>query len=142
MPTLYPAFFFVLEKAAKSAGNAVIPTFPTRWSHDLQHLRRKRPTFTFALESGYTLAFRRKVAHSGSHGETRGVLGEGGIITLGAFRTFTNIPGPGVRTANFAGSGILAGRCSRRTQKAFGTAMRSCASLFRGVAAPPGCVIR
>ena len=37
--------------------------------------------------------------------------------------------------------GILAGRCSRRTQKAFGTVMRLCASLFRGVAAPLGCVI-
>ena len=31
--------------------------------------------------------------------------------------------------------------CSQRTQKAFGTAMRLCASLFRGVAAPLGCVI-
>ena len=31
--------------------------------------------------------------------------------------------------------------CSRRTQRAFGTAIRSCASLFRGVAAPLGCVI-
>ena len=31
---------------------------------------------------------------------------------------------------------------SRRTQRAFGTAMRLCASLFRGVAAPPGCVIQ
>ena len=30
--------------------------------------------------------------------------------------------------------------CSQRTQRAFGTAMRLCASLFRGVAAPPGCV--
>ena len=30
---------------------------------------------------------------------------------------------------------------SQRTQKAFGTAMRLCASLFRGVAAPLGCVI-
>ena len=30
---------------------------------------------------------------------------------------------------------------SRRTQRAFGTTMRSCASLFRGVAAPLGCVI-
>ena len=30
---------------------------------------------------------------------------------------------------------------ARRTQKACGTAMRLCASLFRGVAAPPGCVI-
>ena len=27
------------------------------------------------------------------------------ITTLGAFRTFTNIPGPGVRTANFAAFG-------------------------------------
>ena len=31
--------------------------------------------------------------------------------------------------------------CSRRTQKACGTAMCLCASLFRGVAAPLGCVI-
>ena len=31
--------------------------------------------------------------------------------------------------------------CSQRTQRAFGTAMRLCASLFRGVAAPLGCVI-
>ena len=30
---------------------------------------------------------------------------------------------------------------SQRTQKAFGTAMRLCVSLFRGVAAPLGCVI-
>ena len=30
---------------------------------------------------------------------------------------------------------------ARRTQKAFGTAMRLCASLSRGVAAPLGCVI-
>ena len=29
--------------------------------------------------------------------------------------------------------------CSQRTQRAFGTAMRLCASLFRGVAAPLGC---
>ena len=31
---------------------------------------------------------------------------------------------------------------SRRTQKAFGAAMRLCASLLRGVAAPLGCVIQ
>ena len=31
--------------------------------------------------------------------------------------------------------------CSQRTQRAFGTAMRLCASLFRGVAAPLGCVV-
>ena len=31
--------------------------------------------------------------------------------------------------------------CSQRTQRGFGTAMRLCVSLFRGVAAPLGCVI-
>ena len=65
-------------------------------------LSHKRPTFAFTGESGYTLGFRRRIAHSGSHGETGGVSDGGGITTLGAFRTFTNIPGPGIRTANFA----------------------------------------
>ena len=41
-------------------------------------------------------------AHSGSQGETGGVSDGGAITTLGAFRTFTNIPGPGIRTAYFA----------------------------------------
>ena len=69
----------------------------------------KRPTFAFTGESGYTLGFRRKIAHSGSHGETRGVSDGGGITTLGAFRTFTNIPGPGIRTASFAAFGAWSG---------------------------------
>ena len=37
----------------------------------------KRPTFAFTGESGYTLGFRRKIAHNGSHGETRGVSNGG-----------------------------------------------------------------
>ena len=51
-------------------------------------LSRKWPTFAFAGESGYTLGFRRKIAHNGSHGETRGVSDGGAITTLGAFHTF------------------------------------------------------
>ena len=74
-------------------------------SYGLQHLRYKRPTFAFTSESGYTLGFRRKIAHSGLHAETRGLPDGAAITTLGAFRTFTNIPGPGVRTANFAAFG-------------------------------------
>jgi len=99
-PALYPAFFFVLEKAVKSAGNAVIPTFPMHRSHGLQgSLKRRRkhphptsingyhtvknglgaivykwPTFTFVHESGYTLAFANRIAHSGLHSETRGFI--------------------------------------------------------------------
>ena len=38
---------------------------------------RKRPTFAFTGKSGYTLVFRRKIAHKGTHGETGGVLGGG-----------------------------------------------------------------
>ena len=33
----------------------------------------KRPTFAFTPESGYTLAFQRKIAHNGSHAETGGL---------------------------------------------------------------------
>ena len=66
---------------------------------------RKRPTFAFTSESGYTLGSLRKIAHKGTHGETGGVSDGGGITTLGAFRTFTNIPGPGIRTASFAAFG-------------------------------------
>ena len=65
----------------------------------------KRPTFAFTSESGYTLGFAQRIAHSGSHGETRGVSDGGGITTLGPFRTFTNIPGPGTRTACFVAFG-------------------------------------
>ena len=69
----------------------------------------KRPTFAFTGESGYTLGFRRRIAHNGPHGETGGVSDGGGITTLGAFRTFTNIPGPGIRTASFAAFGAWSG---------------------------------
>ena len=98
----------------------------------------KRPTFAFTGESGYTLGFRRKIAHNGSHGETRGVSDGGGITTLGPFRTFTNIPGPGIRTAYFASFGAWSGVLPKNAGS-LGTAMRLCVSLFRGVAAPLGC---
>ena len=51
-------------------------------------LAHKRPTFAFTGESGYTLGFRRRIAHSGLHAETGGVSDGGGITTLGAFHTF------------------------------------------------------
>ena len=100
----------------------------------------KWPTFAFTGESGYTLGFRRRITHSGLHAETGGVSDGGGITTLGAFRTFTNIPGPGIRTASFAAFGAWSGVLPKNAGS-LGTAMRSCASLFRGVATPLGCVI-
>ena len=58
----------------------------------------KRPTFAFTGESGYTLGSRRKIAHSGTHGET------------GAFRTGP-LSLPSTRTAR---SRTSPGRVSER----------------------------
>ena len=52
----------------------------------------------------HTLAFANRIAHKRLHGETE-AFRVGGIITLDTSCTFTNIPGPGVRTANFAAFG-------------------------------------
>ena len=103
-------------------------------------LSHKRPTFAFTGESGYTLGFRRKIAHSGSHAETRAF--RMGVVSLLSERSARSPTSPGRVSERQVLPLLGLGRgCSQRTQKAFGTAMRLCASLFRGVAAPLGCVI-
>ena len=106
----------------------------------LFNFSHKRPTFAFAGESGYTLGFRRRIAHSGLHAETR--VFQMGVVSLPSERSARSQTSPGrvseQQTLPLLGLGRV---YSRRTQRAFGTAMRLCASLFRGVAAPLGCVI-
>mgnify|MGYP006974000408 CR=1 FL=1 len=166
MPAVYPAFFFVLEKAVKSAGNAVTPTYPMHRSHGLQgSLKRrykhpsptsingyhtakkllsqspaKRPTFAFTSESEYTLGFLRKIAHNGTHAETGAF--RTGVVSLPSERStrFGNPAWPGFKTAYFAAFGSWSDVLLKNAES-LGTAMRSCVSLFRGVAAPLGCVI-
>ena len=100
----------------------------------------KRPTFAFTPESGYTLAFQRKIAHKGTHAETGGV--SDGALSLPSTRAARSRTSPGRVSERQTLPLLGLGRAyARRTQKAFGTAMRSCVSLFRGVAAPLGCVI-
>ena len=62
----------------------------------------KWPTFTFVHESGYTLGFQRRIAHSGPHGETGAF--RTGPLSLPSERStrFGNPAWPDVRTANFA----------------------------------------
>ena len=81
----------------KVTGTALFPT--------AFQLLAQTATLAFSGENGYTLGFRRRIAHSGLHAETGGVSDGGGITTLEAFRTFTNIPGPGIRTASFTAFG-------------------------------------
>ena len=100
----------------------------------------KRPTFAFTSESGYTLAFANRIAHKGLHGETRAF--RMGVVSLPSerFTRFGNPAWPSIRTANFAAFEPWS-RALSKNAESLGTAMRSCVSLFRGVAAPLGCVI-
>ena len=106
----------------------------------LFNLSHKRPTFAFTSERGYTLGFPRKIAHNGTHAETGAF--RTGPLSLPSERSARSQTSPGrvSERRTFPLLGLGRGE-SRRTQRACGTAMRSCASLFRGVAAPLGCVI-
>ena len=68
-------------------------------------LSHKRPTFAFTGESGYTLGFRRRIAHSGLHAETGGVSDGVLLLPSDCFTRFGNPAWPGGRTANFAAFG-------------------------------------
>ena len=82
----------------------------------------KWPTFAFTGESGYTLGFRRRIAHSGLHGET------------GAFRMGV-VSLPSERSAR---SQTSPARVSERQTLPLWGLDRGCSE---GVAAPLGCVI-
>ena len=84
----------------------------------------KRPTFVFAGESGYTLGFRRRIAHSGLHAETGAVSDGGAITTLGVRCVVRNL------CARSGQKSILCHLCMDRgnvgeKQRAFGTETRT-----------------
>ena len=104
------------------------------------HFSHKRPTFALTPESGYTLGPAQGIAHNGTHGETRAFQMGGAITTLGAFRTFTNIPGPGLKTANFAAFGSWSGVLSKNAESLRDSDAHDAHRCSEGVAAPLGCV--
>ena len=109
-------------------------------SYGLQHFRHKRPTFAFTGESGYTLGSSQRIAHNGTHGETGAFRTR--PLSLPSERSARSQTSPGRVSERQTLPLLGLGRgCSRRTQRACGAAMRLCASLLRGVAAPLGCVI-
>ena len=83
-----------------------------------------------------------KKSHTRAHTAKQGAF-RMGAVSLPSERSARSQTSPGRvterRTLPLLGLGQV---CSRRTQRAYGTAMRSCVSLFRGVAAPLGCVIQ
>ena len=118
-----------------------MPTFPAHCPHGLQHLRHKRPTFAFMRESGYTLGSLRKIAHSGSHAETRAF--RMGVVSLPSERStrFGNPAWPGFKTANFAALGSWPGGALEERRKPSGQRCAYACRCSEGVAAPLGCVI-
>ena len=65
------------QQREKSGEIAAINFIPQPFLIAFFNISHKRPTFAFAGESGYTLAFAQRIAHKGTHGETGGVLGGG-----------------------------------------------------------------
>ena len=124
----------------KSVGTAVIPTSLTRWSHEPRRLWHERLIFAFADEMGTHSAL-LKESHTAAYTAKQGAF-RMGVVSLLSERSARSRTSPGRvserRTLPLLGLGW---GCSRKTQRACGTAMRLCASLSRGVAAPLGCVI-
>ena len=104
-------------------------------------LSHKWPTFAFTVKSGYTHSALLKESHTTAHTAKQGAF-RTGPLSLPSTRSAHSQTSPGrVSERQTLPLWGLGQGYSRRTQKAFGTAMRLCASLFRGVAAPLGCVI-
>ena len=108
------------------------------------------PDFQLLAQTAHVCFHSRKRVHTrlseknrtqGHTRRNRGVLDGGGITTLGAFRTFTNIPGPGIRTASFAALGSWPGGALEERRKPSGQRCAYACRCPEGVAAPAGCVI-
>ena len=113
-PKIVPAYIVKRLPSQRCPQPFLIPIF--NFSH-------KRPTFAFTGESVYTLGFRRKIAHSGSHAEIGAF--RMGVVSLPSARSARSQTSPGRVSERQTLPLLGLGRgCSRRTQRAFGTAMR------------------
>ena len=101
-------------------------------------LSHKRPTFAFTGESGYTHSAFSERSHTAAH-TAKQVVFRVGVVSLPSERSACSQTSPARvserQTLPFLGLGR---GHSRRTQKAFGTAMRLCVSLSRRRRGPAG----
>ena len=97
----------------------------------------KRHTFAFTGESGYTLAFAQRIAHSCSHDETQGISDGALSLPSDCFTRFGNPAWPGAEWRTLPLSGIGRGALPENAES-LGTAMCLCASLSRRRRGPAG----
>ena len=125
-PKIVPAYIVKRLPSQRCPQPLLIPIF--NFSH-------KWPTFAFTGECGYTLGPAQRIAHSGIHGETGGVSDGRYHYPRSVPHVSETLRSQGVERQTLPLLGLGRG-CSRRTQKAFGTAMRLCASRPRWAALP------
>ena len=94
------------------------------------------PTFAFTGESGYTLAFANRIAHSGLHAETW-PSGRGRYHYPRSVPHVHKHPRAGYQNGVLCRFWVLAG-CTPKNAESLGTAMRLCASLLRRRRGPAG----
>ena len=115
--------------------------FPMHRSYGFQHLRHKRPRLLSPVKVGNTTRLSEKNRTQRLARRNRGCFGWGWYhYPRSVPRVLKTLRGRGLKRQTLPFLGLGRGY-SRRTQRASGTAMRLCASLSRGVAAPLGCVI-
>ena len=113
---------------------------PNRFSSRFLTSPTNGPRSLSRVKAGTHSAFGEK-SHTTAHTATGGVLGGGWYHYPRSVPHVSETLRGRVserRTLPLLGLGH---GCSQRTQRAFGTAMRLCASLFRGAAAPLGCAV-
>ena len=130
-----PPLYQQREKSGEAAAISFIPTVP-------------HCVFQLLAQTAHVRFHSRKWVHPRLHSKDRTqrlTRRNRGRFRWGWYHCPRSVPrvsetlrGQGVERQTLPLLGLGRG-CSRRTQKAFGTAMRLCASLFRGVAAPLGC---
>ena len=122
---------------SKSCRHAAVPN---RFLAHFSTSRTNGPRSLSQMKAGTHSPFGER-SHTAAHTPKHGRFGWG-VVSLPSERSTRSPTSPGRVSERQVLPLLGLGRgCSQRTQKAFGTAMRLCASLFRGVAAPLGCVI-
>ena len=113
---------------------------PNRFSSHFSASRTNGPRSLSRVKAGTHSAF-GEGSHTAAYTPKQGLF-RMGVVSLLSDRSARSQTSPGRVSERQVLPLLGLGRgCSQRTQRAFGTAMRLCASLSRGVAAPLGCVI-
>ena len=113
---------------------------PNRFLAHFSTSRTNGPRSLSRVKAGTHSAF-GEGSHTAAYTPKQGAF-RMGVVSLLSERSARSPTSPGRVSERQVLPLLGLGRgCSQRTQKAFGTAMRLCASLFRGAAAPLGCVI-